>query len=111
MAIQRMFKQAVTLETYLGSGAHGPLFASPLSVPCAISSATKMVRNTLGEEVVSSTRIYAAVTTAPTEPAVAGQFSPGSRVTIAGKVAHVIAAASRDQPAPTRVHHVEVDLT
>lgn len=111
MNIARLFKQSVSLETYLGTNAHGPVYASPVTVPCFIEDASKLVRKASEEEILSSTTLYAALSTAPDEPAVAGQFAPSSRVTLNGRTAHVITANRQDAAGPARIHHVEVSLT
>lgn len=110
MGIGRLFRQSVILETLLGAGPYGAQFASPVTITCATAPQTKLVRNAAGEEVVSSTTVYAAISTAPDEPAIAGQFAPGSRVQVDGKVAHVVSTTKRGLPAPASAHHVEVYL-
>lgn len=111
MNINRLFKQSVTLETYLGSGAYGDVFAAPVTVACFIEDATKLVRNSSEEEVVSTTTLYAAIAGAPAEPPVQGQFSAMSRVAVNGRDAHVITTARVDSAGPARIHHIQVSLT
>lgn len=109
--LSRLFNQPVTLETYLGVTATGESFAAPVTVSCFVEGAIKLVRNMKGEEIVSSTTLYAALNTSPTVPAVAGQFAPGSRVTVNGTPAFVIVANREDAAGPARIHHTMVSLT
>lgn len=111
MGVAQLFKQHVSLETYLGANSYGDTFADAVTITCAYFAETKIVRTASGEEVTSSTTVYAAIATAPDEDSVAGQFAPGSRVTIGGKVAHVLATKRLELPAPRSAHHVEVNLT
>lgn len=109
--IARLFNQNVSLETRTGAGAYGDVFADAVSVQCFVSEKTQLVRDSTGTEVVSSTTLYAPLTAAPDATPSGGQFAIGSRVTVAGRAAHVIRAARRDSAGPVRVHHVEVHLT
>lgn len=111
MNIARLFTQPVSLETYLGSSAHGAVYAAPVTVRCFIEDASKLVRKPSEEEILSSTTLYGPLTAAPDDPATAGQFAPLSRVTVNGRVAHVITANRQDSAGPARIHHVEVHLT
>lgn len=109
--VARLFKQSVTVETRTGQGAYGDVFASPATVPCFISEQVRLVRNTNAEEVTSSTTLYAALAAAPDAAPTAGQFAPGSKVTVNGRAAYVIGASRHDAAGPTRIHHAEVHLT
>lgn len=109
--IARLFTQSVSVETLLGSGAYGDVWADPVDIACFINDTTKMTRNAQGDEVVSSTTLYAPLTTSPDQPATAGQFAPGSRVTVQGRTALVLSAARRDSAGPARIWHTEVTLT
>lgn len=109
--IAALFTQSVTVETLTGSGAYGDVYAAPTVVECFINDRAKMVRNSQGDEVVSSTTLYAPLASSPDDPATAGQFSPGSRVTVNGRSALVLSVARRDGNGPSRIWHTEVTLT
>jgi hypothetical protein len=64
----------VTVETFEGTGASGPVYAAPATVQCYLDSSTKLIRAGDGEQVVSSSRVYCSV-------ADAWRFTPDSRVT------------------------------
>lgn len=109
--IGRLLTQTVQVATRLGSDSSGDIEADPVDVACYIEESTRLVRDANGEEVVSSTRLIAAIDAAPTVPPVAGQFSVNSTVTVNGRDATVITAARRDGVGPARCWHVEVSLT
>lgn len=109
--IAALFTQTVDVETLTGSGAYGDVFASPVTVACFVNDRSKMVRNSNGDEIVSTTTLYAPLTASPDVPATAGQFAPGSRVTVNGRTAYVVNAARRDSAGPSRIWHTEVTLT
>ena len=110
MGIARLFTQTVTLATYLGSGTFNDVFADPVAVACQVEDTIREVRNSDGDQVVSTARVFAGLSTAPDVPAVAGQFAPGSKVTVNGRTALVLSVARRDV-GPTSARHVEVALT
>ena len=98
------FVRTVSLETYAGSGAYGAGYATAVSVPCFADDGNHLVHNKIGEEVVSSTTVYAPMT-------YEGQFTVDSRVTVNGRVAFVISVNPRDS-GPLGLHdHVEAHLT
>lgn len=104
MSIARLFTQTASVETRLGSGTTGERFASAVSRPCFVDDAVRLVRNSQGEEVVSSSRLYG-------PPEDAAVYLPGSKVTVNDRTARVISTARRDNAGPTSAHHVEVQLT
>ena len=109
--IGRLFTQTVSVETLTGQGAYGDVFADPRTVQCFVQDRTKWTRDAQGEEVVSTSTIYAPIGASPDTPPTAGQFTPGSRVTLAGRTAYVISVARQDSAGPARIHHTAVELT
>lgn len=109
--VARLFNKTVGVETRTGSGAFGDVFAASANVSCFISEQVRLVRDQNAVEVVSSTTLYAPLAAVPEVTATAGQFSPGSRVTVNGRVAYVISASRQDSAGPARIHHAEVHLT
>lgn len=109
--IARLFNQSVSVETRTGSGAYGDTFATPTTVVCSISEKTQLVRDQSAAEVASSTTLYAPLSASPDSTPTSGQFAPGSRVTVHGRVAYVISAARQDSQGPARIHHTAVYLT
>lgn len=110
MGIERLFTQIVSLETYLGTGTFGDVYADPVDVACYLEDAIREVRNTQGDQVVSTARIYASLNTAPDDPSTAGQFAVGSKVTAHGRTALVLSVA-RYEVGPVNARHIEVALT
>lgn len=54
MKIRRsLLKQQVTVQTYAGDGATGPVYAPPVTVWAMIDRTRRLVRDTAGREVVS----------------------------------------------------------
>lgn len=111
MGIARLFTQTVTVQTCTGSDSSGPLRATGVDVACYVEDSTRLIRDAAGQEVVSSTRVFAPLTTAPTVPPVAGQFTVDSLVTVNGRDAFVITSARRDGVGPSSAWHVEIALT
>jgi hypothetical protein len=109
--ISRLFTQSVSLETYLGSGPYGDKFATAVNVPCFLSDMERIVRSSTDEQILSTTTLYAALSTSPSVTPVAGQFSAGSRVTANGRVMYVISAARKDSAGPSSAFHTAVHLT
>ena len=110
MGIARLFTQTVNLATYLGSGTFAAVYADPVDIPCQVEDTIREVRNADGEQVVSTTRIFAGIDTAPDDPATGGQFAPGSRVTVHGRDPFVLPVTRRDL-GPMSRRHVQVSLT
>jgi len=88
----------VSVSTRLGSTGAGDVFAAPRTVQCFADQKVRMVRNQVGDQVVSSTTLY---TTADLS-----WFTPGS-TTDRGTV---ITAAPRDDGDLGGWEHVEVTL-
>lgn len=104
-AIELFFVHTVDVETYLGEGGTGDIYADPpVTVACMIDDSTHFVRNSTGEEVVSNTIVYADVSEAPT-------FAVDSKVTVNGRVARVILQNAYDSGSLGLPDHVEVHLT
>jgi hypothetical protein len=98
------FVHTVSAETFEGTGAYGDSYGAPVSVTCFVDDGAHLVRNKTGEEVVSSTTVYA-------PPSQAAALALESRVTVNGRVAYVIAVNSRDSGGLGLPDHVEVHLT
>lgn len=95
MKIRRsLLKDLVTVETYTGDGAYGPIFAAPVTVKVNVDQTRKLVRNPAGVEVVSEATLM--VHPHPIDEATgllleaAALFAPESRVTIAGRISTVL---------------------
>ncbi len=97
---------SASVEAYAGSGAYGPLFGAPVAVPCYAEVKRSLVRDQQGREVVSESTVYA--NRATTGPA---SFPVGSRVTVLGRTAEVIAVSMFDDAGITGSAHLEVALT
>lgn len=102
--IARMFKGTCVVETFIGASAYGDQFAAEFTGKCDIDDGTKLVRDAQGNEVVSSSTVFAPI-------ADVARYKPGSKVTVNDRSALVIAVHRRDNLGPTRIHHVQVDLT
>jgi hypothetical protein len=102
--IARLFTQTVSVETYLGTGIHGPTYSAPVTVGCFVNDGHKLVRDSKGEQVVASTILYAPL-------ADVDLFTPETRVTVNGRAAQVIAAYRRDSAGPISAHHAHIELT
>jgi hypothetical protein len=92
----------MVVEPYLGQGAAGPLYGPAVAVACFVDDGRKLVRNELGEQVVSESTVYCRLeTVAP----------PKSRVTVGGRQSLVIVAKRRDGGGLPTPDHLELALT
>lgn len=97
----------ITGEKYEGSGARGDVYGAPAQVtPCVVEDTRRRVRiqtqQTAGEEVLSSTTVYAPPAT---------DLPPGSRVTLpSGRVARVLAVSTLEAVGWDLPEHVELSL-
>lgn len=96
----------VTVEAYEGSGAYGPVYATPVEVtPCVVEDTRRLVRvqtqDAAGTEQVSSTTVYAPPGTV---------CPPGSRITWAGRTSRVLARSDLSAHGLPLPEHVELAL-
>lgn len=100
MKVRRsLLKDSVSVETYSGDGAYGPVYAAAVNVACHVDSKTRLVRNANGDEVTASA-------TLTVHPANASAFTPETRLTIDGRASTVISANPKTVRGTTS--HVEV---
>jgi hypothetical protein len=99
-----MFVHTLTVETYLGEGGTGTLYAAPVDVPCLIDGGVKVVRTATGEQLVTNAPVYAPLEHAAT-------LAAESRVTIRGATARVLAVTVYESGDLDLPDHVQVALT
>ncbi|MEV0445856.1 hypothetical protein AB0I84_12865 [Streptomyces spectabilis] len=97
-----LLRHEVTVEAWEGEGPYGPKYGPPTAVPCLLDEQVRMVRSPAGEEVTSSSTLYA----------LPGTRCPArSRVTLPeGRQTTVIAALNRDSGGLPTPDHLEVQL-
>lgn len=93
----------VAVRTLTGSGARGPILATPVDVEGYLSDTRSLVRSTSGTEVVSESSFY-------TDPDKAALFTPDSEVVLPDRTAHVIKTSQPTIGDPD-VDHCKVSLT
>jgi hypothetical protein len=100
---QFLLRHEVTVEAFRGDGARGPVYGPPATVRCFVDDQRRRVRDSGGNEVVSSTTVRTLL----------GVDAPaGSRVTLAdGREATVIQALRRDGGGLPTPDHLELVLT
>ncbi|GMA22283.1 hypothetical protein GCM10025864_44480 [Luteimicrobium album] len=82
------FVHTVTLTPKTGDSGYGPTFGTPTDVACFVDDTVQLVRAPDGEQVVSSSTVYA--------PPGAPDGPPGSTITFPdGRVSTVITQARR----------------
>ncbi len=97
----------ITVEAYVGSGAYGDVYGSPVEIDrCFVDARQKRVRvstaDAAGAEVVSSAQVYCPPGTV---------VPPSSRVTLpSGVVTRVLDAAARTDAGLELPEHVELAL-
>jgi hypothetical protein len=95
----------VTVETFQGTTAHGPTWATAQSVTGWLDDQTHLVRNGKDEEVIAQSAFYAPIESA-------ALFAEDSRLTLpSGRKARVITTNANDSGALPLPAHVEVHLT
>lgn len=103
MKIRRsMLKDTVTVETYSGDGAYGPVYADPVVVPCNVQMKRRLVRTASGDEAVD----MPVLTVHPDE---VPMFTPETRLTIEGRASTVLGIAPMTLRG--KMHHAEVSGT
>lgn len=81
----RLTNTTVSVKTFTGQGAYGPVHAAAADVDVAIADSRRLVRNAKGGEVVSETTLYA-------NPDQHAALAPESLVTLPDREATVILA-------------------
>jgi hypothetical protein len=99
----RLLTDSVSVQTFSGEGAYGPVYGTASSVSCRAEAKRQLVRGANGEEVVSELTLFVA----PTD---GEKFTPGSLVTFAGRTSTVLSASPMSRPG-RGVFHVEVVCT
>lgn len=98
-ARSRLFTDSVSVQTYQGEGAYGPVLSDPVSVLGKVSYQRQLVRDPFGAEVVSEMTIY-------THSSSVSLFPPGSQVTFDGRVALVLGSSILRRPGESVVGKV-----
>lgn len=95
-----------TAKPYQGTGAYGPVYGDPVPVECWIEDVVKLVNDSKGQEVVSTTTVMGPLDKADTHV-------PNSEITLpSGRVAHVISLARHDSGSlDLEIDHFEAYLT
>ena len=72
--IEEFFVHSVVVESFQGVGAMGDVYADPVTVPGFLEGKIQLVRDSTGQQVVSSSTFYCSA-------ADGAQFTPDSKVT------------------------------
>lgn len=94
----------VAVETFAGSGAYGDKYADAVPVLVNVEETTKLVRDSSGSEVVSSSTVRGDLTLAP-------MFTLGSLVTDSSRHEARVIAVSRFQDDELDMDHFEASLS
>lgn len=86
LAVQDWMGDLISVETYAGEGAYGPVYTGPVDVTCKVDQTRQIVRNSNGEEVVSQLTLQVAVSDE-------AKFTPGSRMTF-GTLSSIVITAT-----------------
>lgn len=94
----------VAVRPFLGEGAYGPVHGSAAPLLCWVDDKVRLVRNTAGVEVTSSSTLMAPVGTTV--------LAPRALVTLpSGREAEVITVTVHDSGSLDLLDHVEAALT
>lgn len=89
MKIRRsLLKDTVSIQTYGGESAYGPVYAAAVTVACNIEATRRLVRDSAGDEAISEA-------TLAVHPDDAVSFTPESRITIAGRTSRVLTTSAQ----------------
>ncbi|MFD4788801.1 hypothetical protein ACFWN1_17410 [Streptomyces sp. NPDC058459] len=100
---RRFLIHTVTVEDYLGQTSKGPRYGPAREVRCLVDEQTRAVRTPAGEQVTSTSTVYAG----PGEQSA----PPLSRVTLpSGRVSRVILTKARDAGGLGTPNHTEFQL-
>lgn len=91
---RRLLRDSVSVETYAGDGAYGPIYGTAATVLCKACSTRQLVRNNTGDEVVSEMTLYV-------HPDDETKFVSESRVTFGGRSSRVIVTNPQARPGET----------
>ena len=91
----------VQVAAYLGSGTYGETWDDPKDVACWLEDGNKLVVNSLGEQVVSTTQVFMDLEDEP--PA-------KSKITVSGKARTVVGVVRHTSGGLSQLDHVEVQL-
>ena len=92
----------ITVKEYKGNGPYGPLYDDPYEALCYFEKKRELVRDSTGQEIVSSARAFMNPEYEP---------PPKSIITFEGDDYEVITSARFDNPiAGAKPHHTEVTL-
>lgn len=92
----------VSVCTKTGVTGGGALLSDPVDVRCFVDEKVRLVRNSDGDQVVSSSTLYTSDTRS--------LWAPGSTVTVFGRPTKVIAVSRRDDGGSGAWQHTEVAL-
>lgn len=105
--LDEFWVHTATVQTYTGEAATGPVYAAGVTIDCFVDDARKLVIAASGEQLASSTTIYAPLSTATL-------FAAGSLVTSPafgdGRTARVVDVNALDAGSLDLPDHVEVNL-
>lgn len=103
MDISQFFTQTATVETFLGAGPKGDLYAAPVTVSGFLDDGVVLEASERGEQLVQRTKFYCDLTHADV-------FKPESRVTVNDRACQVNYVRRRDASGFGGPSHLEVDL-
>ena len=103
MDLTQFFGQTATVETYLGAGPTGDLYAAPVTVMGFLDDGVVREATDHGVQLVAQTKWYCALEDADTH-------TPGSRITVNGRVVYVAKMRRRDASSFDGPSHTECDL-
>lgn len=83
MIRKSLLTERVSVETYQGENAYGPVYAKAVTVRAGVEPTRRLVRGLDGEEVVSEMTLYV-------HPDDAAAFVPESRVTYQGRTSRML---------------------
>jgi hypothetical protein len=97
----RWLRHTITVEPYRGASANGPVYGSPVVVPCHLDATSATTRTTSGRSAGDSTIAYCQLDAAAV-------LTPEARVTVAGRVVEVVSVRRNDYPDSPVPEHLEV---
>lgn len=105
------YVHTITVETWLGTGAAGDVYAAPVVLSpdnpapngVLLEGKVQLVRDATGQEVTSNSTVYCDVSDG-------ARFTPDSKVTTGGRVSRVISQNINDAPGLNLPDHAAIYL-
>ncbi|MCO7196898.1 hypothetical protein [Pseudonocardia sp. McavD-2-B] len=96
-----LLRHTLRVEPFVGDSGRGPVYGSPVDVPCHLMPSRRVVTDTNGRRINDATTAICQLDAAPV-------ITPQARVTVYGRVVEVVAIDREEWPGGPTPNHLEV---